>query len=825
MTAFRRFFAIVALALFAIAAAPASHAQLSPSAPVGNTSGAIAGTNDPKKVAEDLLRWSIPSGDFIAQSIFAVVPVADIFSDSKKASGAADFPSTTAIGDIVGFINVLIVGLAILIVMVRMTEWLINVGREGKWETGEVNMWASVRFGLALFAVLPIPGGGGFNAAQYAFGTIARAGYSGGNMAWNYAMGLSTTQGRATIVPGMNPAIPEMVAHIGMIELCRAGVDGYSYDMFGTPASASVAKWVEEEFGGRYRLSIRFDDSKADAMGVAKIFLANLISTCGYINLEKGAIAVDAEPSLFYKAHRPAILEARTAAMAMANEVLTAWFRRPPGYELAMGVAIEKFMSTAPRAYAARIANESAAILSKTIAEKAASGRTTAESQLAETAKFAGWTNAGAFYTSYARVATSAAQVASIIPTVSPPVWEDFRKLYGENLFNADIGPRGLVERYRKNVASYVDPGAPDWTRAGLGGQSGNPIYASTASDTSRIGVVFPGATAFNNAFMTTIQDLMRSFMDPSYRGTNGFNPNVMQTQIEMGHRMMFIGGVLMASSFMADSAAEAASDTAGGVLRQIPVIGTAISVGAGLAKGAAKLIIVNGLTIGTALIGLGALWAYLLPVMIVFMWYAAILGWVMLIIEAILVASLMAIANMTTGETTVLSQKSGHGLNVAFNLAFRPILMTAGLIVSVLVYSVISSGASNGVFTYAVPSMLGDSNYGPIGFVLMLLALTIFNFSLLMWLGNLANTMADNVPVWLGMNAGPQYHSSQAVSQMSNLGSIAGAHQTAGTIRSGVETIVRGATSKGGGDKKGGDTDRGSGKQGRMAETGGGIE
>jgi hypothetical protein len=117
---------------------------------------------------------------------------------------------------------------------------------------------------------------------------------------------------------------------------------------------------------------------------------------------------------------------------------------------------------------------------------------------------------------------------------------------------------------------------------------------------------------------------------------------------------------------------------------------------------------------------------------------------------------------------------------------------MTVGLIVSVMIYSIVSSAASNGIFKYAVPSMLGDSLYGPIGFVLMLVAITIFNFSLLIWLGNLAETVANNVPTWVGMNAGPQYNSSQAVSQMNNLGTLAGAHQTAGALRGGVKAISK---------------------------------
>lgn len=790
MTALRN---LIVAAFLVIAATPAFAQVTGPAQQPSSGGQAIFNSNDYRKIGEDLLRWSIPSGDFIAQSIFSIVPAAGTTTLKQSELGQA-MPVASAIGDIVGLINILIVGLGVLIGTTRIVEWVVNMGREGKWEAGEVNLWAPVRFAMAFFLILPIPNGNGFNIAQYAFGTIARAGYAAGSATWNYAVALSTTQGRASIVPAMSPKLPETVADIGFIELCRAAVDGYSYKNFGTPTSAAVANWVEEETANKIRWSIRFDGTKANAMGVGAIFLMNLIPTCGSIELDKGTDE-KGQTSLFYRAHMPAVREARDAAMVMSNTVMTAWFKGGPGHELAIAAAIERYMSSAGRAYAARIANESAQILSQTIARSAAAGKTTAESQFAETAKYAGWSSAGAFYFSYGRVASSAAQVAGQLPEVNAPLWDRFRKLYGEGLYDSDIGPHGLVERYRKNIANYIDPSAPDWMRAGFGGQSGMPNSTDTTGDSSRIfgaGTVIPGATAINNFLMTTAQDVMRSFLDPSYRGANGFNPNVLQTQIEMGHRMMAVGTAMLMAAFVKEATIEAVADSAGGFLRQLPFAGSAISAAGGVLKGGLKFAFLNAIAVGSLLVGIGALWAYLLPLMLAFMWFAAVLGWLMLVVEALLVASLMGIANMTTGETTVLSQKSSYGLNVAFNLAFRPLLMIVGLIVSVMLYSLIASAASNGIFKYAVPSMLGDSLYGPIGFVLTLLALTVFNFSLLMWLGNMANTIAENVPTWLGMNAGPNYRSSEAVSQLNNLGTMAGAHQTAGALRGGALALSK---------------------------------
>lgn len=810
--------ALVALALVGvgIGASPAQ-AQVAGQPSQGELQQLV--TNNPGESVNTLLRWSIPGGDFIAQSIFAVVPTIDMAS-SSPANGEAPTsakPVASVIGEIVGYINVLILILCVAIATVMGIEWLVNMGRTGKWENESASAWAPVRFSLALLMIVPIPGGNGFNAAQYAFGTLARAGYSAGSFAWNFAMSVSTTSSRMPIMPPLNPQIPQMVANIGLIEVCRGLADGRSYEHFQTPASARVAQWVVEESNSATRWATRFDQVLLGQTRVDVTWLANWISGCGQIVLQKGADS-NGNLSLGYRVHREAIEEVQNAARAMANRVLTAYFDNRADRDVRIGLAVEAYMSTAPRAYAARVASAASNILSENIRNAASAGRSTAESELAQTARYAGWSNAGAFFMSYARVATNAAQVASTLPAVTPPLWERIRLIYGQGLFDAQIGPAGLIEAYRRNIAHYVDPGAPDWSRAGLGGQSGDPSTTNTASDSSRLlgsGTVLPGATATNNFIMTGIQDLMRTFVDPAYRGANGFNPNAIQSQVEVGHKMMVAGTVLLTASFITGESVKAAAENAGGGLRLLPGIGTLISTAAGAAHGGAKLAIFMGEVVGATLIGLGALWAYLTPALIAFAWYAAVLGWIMLVVEAMLVASLSGLAQMNAGnEASLWSSRASHTLGVAFNIAFRPILMIVGLILSVFAYNLMASAVSNGIFRFAVPSMLGDSFYGPIGFTLMLVALTIFNLSMIAWLGSLPNYLSENVPLWLGLNAGPNYHSSQAVTQMTNLGTLGGANMTQNTLQKSARQIKDFAAqqaSKGGG--KGGAPSQLSGK------------
>jgi conjugal transfer/type IV secretion protein DotA/TraY len=794
MTTIRSFLtvALVALAIVGIGAGAApAEAQVAGTAPSTNELRAAV-EKDPMAAASGLFRWSIPGGDYIAQSIFSIIPTAELAGSARPAGETATTskPVASAIGEIVGFLNVLILILCIAIAMTSAIEWLVNMGRTGKWENESASAWAPVRFSLALMAIVPIPGGGGFNAAQYAFGTLARGGYAAGGMAWNFAVAQSTTAARMPIVPPLNPQIPQMVANVGLIEVCRALADGRSYEHFGTPASARVAQWIVEDSNSATRWATRFDRVVLGQTQIDVTWLVNWISACGDITLQKGADS-NGQLSLGYRVHREAIEETRALAAGMANRVLTAYFDNRASRDREIGLAVEAYMSTAPRAYAARVATAASNILSQNIQNAAAAGRSTAESQFAETARYAGWSNAGAFFMSYARVSTNAAQVASIIPAVTPPVWERIRKIYGEGLFDAQIGPAGLIEAYRRNISQYIDPSAPDWTRAGLGGQSGNPNSTSTTSDSSRVLGVVPGVTAANNWVMTSVQDLMRTFIDPAYRGANGFNPNALQTQVETGHKMMVAGTVLLTASFITGESIAAAADNAGGAARLIPGLGTAISAAAGAAKGAAKMTIFMGETVGAALIGLGALWAYLTPALIAFAWYASVLGWIMLLLESMLVASLAGVANMNSGnEPSIWSSKASHTLGVLFNIIFRPILMTAGMILAVFSYNIMASAVSNGIFGYAVPSMLGDSLYGPIGFVTMLLALTIFNLSMIAWLGSLPNYISENVPLWLGLNAGPNYHSSQAVAQMTNLGTVGGAHATKGTLSSAAGAV-----------------------------------
>ncbi|MCA3268144.1 MAG: DotA/TraY family protein [Azospirillum sp.] len=787
----RKFFAaaLVALALvgIGIGAAPAE-AQVAGQPTQGELQQLV--TNNPGESINTLLRWSIPGGDFIAQVIFTIFPTADGIGSATGNTGNGEVKQAaaqaSAFASIAGFINVVLCILCVAIALVMGIEWLINVGRTGKWETDGANMWSPLRFGFALIAIVPIPGGAGWNVAQYSLGTLARMGYSGGGMVWNMAVANSTTASRMPIVPPLNPQIPQMVANIGLMEICRGLADGRSYEHFQTPASARVAQWVVEDSSSATRWVTRFDQVLLGQTRVDVTWLSNWISACGSVTLQKGMDpARNGQTSIGYRAHRAAIEEAQNAARTMANTVLTAYFDNKADRDLRIGVAVEQYMSTAPRNYAARLAQTASNILSESINSAASRGRSTAESELAQTARYAGWSNAGAFFMSYSRVATSASQVASTLPDVTPPAWERIRRIYGEGLFDAQIGPAGMLEAYRRNIAHYIDPGAPDWARAGFGGQSGNPNTTNTTSDSSRLlgsGTVIPGATAVNNALMTGIQDLMRLIIDPSYRGANGFNPNAIQSQVEMGHRLMVTGSLMVASTFIKWEAASAAAENAGGAARLIPGLGAVVSALSGAVKGGLTLYFATAVAIGTALIGIGALWAYLIPALIAFFWYAAVLAWIMVLIEAMLVASLAGLANMSNNnEGALFSSKSNHLFSVAFNLTFRPVIMIAGLIISVLVYNIMSSAVSSGIFSYAVPSMLGDSFYGPIGFTVLLMALVIFNLSMIAWLGNLPEVISNNVPSWMGLHPGPQYQSSQAVSQMAGLGTVAGAHQTGG--------------------------------------------
>lgn len=91
-----------------------------------------------------------------------------------------------------------------------------------------------------------------------------------------------------------------------------------------------------------------------------------------------------------------------------------------------------------------------------------------------------------------------------------------------------------------------------------------------------------------------------------------------------------------------------------------------------------------------TAILVPGLTIAYVLPVVPWVMWMAGVIGWIVLVCEAMIAVPLWMLAHMTfAGEG--LHGRAREGWGLLFNVAFRPVLMVIGLFLSYAVFAAAS--------------------------------------------------------------------------------------------------------------------------------------
>lgn len=91
------------------------------------------------------------------------------------------------------------------------------------------------------------------------------------------------------------------------------------------------------------------------------------------------------------------------------------------------------------------------------------------------------------------------------------------------------------------------------------------------------------------------------------------------------------------------------------------------------------------------AMLAVGFTLSFVLPMMPYMMWLGAVVGYIFLVIEAILVAPLWAVMHLHPDGHDVTG-KGGNGYLLVLSLTLRPVLMIAGLISSLVVIQVLGS-------------------------------------------------------------------------------------------------------------------------------------
>lgn len=354
------------------------------------------------------------------------------------------------------------------------------------------------------------------------------------------------------------------------------------------------------------------------------------------------------------------------------------------------------------KAYSTAVANYDKALAQ---AAKNVSGMASARNEVAQNAAKDGWMMAGAWYMKFAMLQEQAHNAVNQFPEVSPP-----------NL--ADVSPteKDAVKAYQ------------DRLRLALGGLTDEKFGVQTqyASDKAAREGGFSMAALMHRLFSTG--DISAWLTN----GTFDTSRNPVLWAQDLGHLMLNTvwGGFL-------------------GALAVITPLGTKV-LGNGLDLGPSVMLALPVIA-PLALMGLGfgAMAAYYLPLAPFILFFGAFIGWLILVVEAIIAAPLWAAMHLAPDGDGVAGQ-GGQGYMLVMSLVLRPVLMILGLVASmVLVYPI--GTLFNQVFAAVFGMTNGNNLVGVFGLFALFSIYTMTMVAMIHKTFSLIHFLPDTILRWAG--------------------------------------------------------------------------
>lgn len=328
-----------------------------------------------------------------------------------------------------------------------------------------------------------------------------------------------------------------------------------------------------------------------------------------------------------------------------------------------------------------------------------------------------GWASAGTFYMVVAKLQSMIAQPLDVAVTMTKPDWSQFKQLH-PIMTDKVFGERSihsLMQEYQRRAATNTGDGEVDKFIAAMQSDSGN-VFSDAASYLAKY------------VSLDIINVLNWLKIDPH---------SAMLDVVDMGHTLINIGGTGIAVTVGAQAAS--------GVGTGIPLVGGVLE---GLAKPATALI--AAAQVGFFLLtAVGAIHAYVLPMLPYIMMLFAVLGMIILVAEALVAAPLWALFHVRMDGQDFVDQSQKPGYMIAFNLFLRPVLTVFGLILS---FGVFGSMVwfTNLTFNTAGKSLMSGSG-DLLGLAVMVAILTYLHYQICIRSFTLINQVPDRVVRWFG--------------------------------------------------------------------------
>lgn len=636
-----------------------------------------------------------------------------------------------------------------------------------KWSS----VWVPVRVALGTAVLLPVPTLGGYCALQYVVIWLALQGVGIADMLWNkYLENPVTSSG--VMSTDMSAPLTNVASAMLRGNLCVLGQQ--KAVQIEEAKSGSGAKNISSTTSGDFNVSgPQTTDSSgfigngatsgANNNGKLSLLTFNYSTkgapTCGNIVFTQHSYGTDdlvfegdqsasSIGKLFAAANRVGSDVSnihRTHLTAMDAAIRNAVQQVVDNYDDAAGTNKSAAMAAA-QSNLLNVMSTQVASYQKDLQTTATSSYTNATQSYQPMADLqkGGWMMAGAYYVYITRVVSAISDAVTNIPKVEEPhspVKDHYISSGTSSVagLTAYTNPAYQYYTYAMNIQTVTDSSvnqmqvASGMTQAQIKSATGKDIGEDSNAISERVLAFFQLAG-------------LNTGLAQASAGAGYVNPVVLVQQI---------GHLMVAAAWY--------------ILGLAGVVGIFSSVLGNL-----------GLALFGALIVPGATFAFYIPMLPFILWIGAVVGWIVLLVEAVIAAPLWAVSHLAPDGDGVVG-RAGQGYMLVLSLTLKPGLMIFGLVVALSLMEPIGRLLNMtflSAFNIVTSDNYGNPSTGVVGLTATLSGMFIYvslMVSLVRRVFDLIHIIPDTVLRWLGAPGGSELGQGAQAAGQSERGVLAG--------------------------------------------------
>lgn len=708
------------------------------------------------------MSWSAldPGDDWAAQVLKSLFPVI----------GTSTGPSIGGATSVIGLIISQLTGFVAAIAMTWLcysTIMQIHRGAEtARLLSSNMTSMFMVRLGFA--AIMMYPLSSGFSAGQAAVVQASMWGIGMARSVYNNAV-KAVGPDAMVIDPPMIPGTRSVVSALIQMELCRNLVNTISNNSNLVPApDAATISMVDGSQAQTWSYSLSAGNETGTPV-CGSLTIQNTDSSAQSIagvTVDKAALLNNAVTSVLTG-------DIRSQVQQVAQNYFST--RKASALEPLMGV-----LTSATSDYTQKltqIATDTASSLRSamqdaTQARNGSVGLSTGQTQLSAL----GWSSAGAYYLEFARLNGVTLSLVNSTPQINLPSYQGL----GQSL-SLDLAPFvQSSQSFLTRLQSYVT------TTDGLNPPGGNAELFSGAvpgEDGNDLLERLYNKIGISSWMLKKITNYM---LPSATMWTDPFGGLMALGNFLINIALITLGGAALLASGTGSTALTAWQVLTlqwGGAAATVVAHSVVNFLATPIFLGAASMLI-PGLTI-----------AFVLPMIPFAVWFAGVMGWLILVCEAVVAVPLWMLAHMTfQGEG--LHGRGIEGYSLLFNILFRPVLMLLGLFFG---YFIFSSGSWLIRQGFGIAAGFALHNGGILtnwlGLVVMVSIFVMMHVALAIMSFRMISLLPHHLPKLIGFGSANRVD----MDQYSRDAALVGIAGTLNTMHRGLASGVRGAAEQGG--------------------------